>query len=231
MIRLFNAAALLSALAAAGSVAHAQTVTLMVTESVEIAVENSALSDDAAQDLPAQVRPALAQYGPFRVVDAFTAELHGLVGSESPAQFAAMRAAFPLIRELRMIECPGSEDDEANLALARMVRAARIDTSVPAGGSVRSGAVELFLAGVHRQADSRAEFAVHSWRDDLGREADDLAQSDPVHREYLDFYRDMGLSDDLAQQFYALTNSVPHDDALFLRPLHLAKMGLLDIVG
>lgn len=172
---------------------------------------------------------ALAQYGPFRVVDRFTAEMHGVVTSAAPAQFTAMRAAFPLIRELRMVECPGSEDDEANLALARMVRAARIDTSVPAGGSVRSGAVELFLAGVRRQADSRAEFAVHSWRDDEGREASDLADTDPVHREYIDFYRDMGMAEDTARRFYALTNSVPFDEALYLAPLQLAQMGLLDV--
>jgi hypothetical protein len=175
-------------------------------------------------------RAPLASFGPFRVVDSQTVEMHGVVDGSTPARFAAMYAAYPGLRTLRMIECPGSEDDEANLALARMVRAARIETVVPAGGSVRSGAVELFLAGVRRQADSRAEFAVHSWRDELGREADDLAQDDPIHREYLEFYREMGLSDDNAKQFSALTSSVSFDDALYLAPLQLAAMGMLDVI-
>lgn len=185
-------------------------------------------SDDRAG--AATAAPALARFGPFRVTDPLTAEMHGVVDSATPRQFAAMHRAYPGLRTLRMIECPGSDDDDANLRLARMLRAARIDTVVPAGGSVRSGAVELFLAGVHRRADSRAEFAVHSWRDALGREAPDLPPDDPVHREYIEFYREMGLSDDSAIRFYALTSSVAFDDALYVAPLQLAAMGLLDII-
>lgn len=174
--------------------------------------------------------PSLAQFGPFYIIDSRSAEMRGIVGSATPTQFAAMLRAWPDLETLRMIECPGSDDDEANLKLARMLRAARIETIVPAGGSVRSGAVELFLAGVRRRADRHAEFAVHSWRDELGREAEDLPPDDPVHREYIEFYREMGLSDDSAKQFYALTSSVAFDDALYVAPLHLAAMGLLDVL-
>lgn len=182
--------------------------------------------DDTAPEAP----PALASFGPFRVIDPTSAEMIGVIDSRTPGQFAAMLRAYPGMATLHMIECPGSEDDEANLRLARMLRQARIETVVPAGGSVRSGAVELFLAGVRRRADSRAEFAVHSWRDELGREARDLPENDPVHREYLDFYREMGLSEDSARRFYALTNSVSFDDAVYLAPLQLAAMGLLDML-
>lgn len=178
----------------------------------------------------AEPAPALASFGPFRVTGPKSADMVGVVDSRSPSQFAAMLKAYPGIATLRMIECPGSEDDEANLRLARMVRRAGIETMVPAGGSVRSGAVELFLAGVKRRADSHAEFAVHSWRDALGREARDLPESDPVHREYLDFYREMGLSEDSARRFYALTNSVSYDDAVYLAPLQLAAMGLIEML-
>lgn len=234
MVRLIKAAAVLPLLAAAllaGTAAQAQQVTLSVIETVEIGLDESALDESLTTgSTGAVVDRALATFGPFRVVDAVTAEMHGVVDGATPGQFKAMRAAYPQLRTLRMIECPGSEDDEANLALGRMVRAARIETIVPAGGSVRSGAVELFLAGVRRQADSQAEFAVHSWRDSLGREADDLAQDDPVHREYLEFYREMGLSDDSARRFYALTSSVSFDDALYLAPLQMAAMGLLDVI-
>ena len=186
-------------------------------------------TDDFADDSSLSDAP-LAVFGPFRVVAEDTAEMHGVVDGTTPAKFRAMRAAYPELRTLRMVECPGSEDDEANLALARMVRAARLETVVPPGGSVRSGAVELFLAGVRRQADSRAEFAVHSWRDELGREAVDLAEDDPIHREYLEFYREMGMSDDNARRFYALTSSVSFDDALYLAPLQLAALGMLDVL-
>lgn len=205
-----------------------------------LAIDNAAIAwreelswtefEPGAGEAEAEAGSALAVFGPFRVTDPASAEMIGLVDSETPAQFAAMLRAYPDIATLRMIECPGSADDEANLRLARMLRRARIETIVPAGGSVRSGAVELFLAGVRRRADSHAEFAVHSWRDELGREARDLPATDPVHREYLDFYREMGLSEDSASRFYALTNSVSHDDAVYLAPLQMAAMGLLEML-
>jgi hypothetical protein len=192
--------------------------------------EELSWTETAVPATEAQAKPAIASFGPFRVTDPRSADMIGVVDSRTPGQFAAMLKAYPGIATLRMIECPGSDDDEANLRLARMVRHAGIETLVPAGGSVRSGAVELFLAGVRRRADSRAEFAVHSWRDDLGREAGDLPESDPVHREYIDFYREMGMSDDSARRFYALTNSVSFDDAVYLAPLQMAAMGLLDLL-
>jgi hypothetical protein len=199
--------------------------------SVEWLAETSWTEETQEEDgAPVAVAPALAVFGPFRVTGPDSADMIGLVDSDTPDQFAAMLRAFPGIARLRMIECPGSDDDEANLRLARMVRNARIETFVPAGGSVRSGAVELFLAGVHRSADSRAEFAVHSWRDALGREARDVPEDDPVHREYLEFYREMGLSEAEARRFYALTNSVSFDDAVFLEPLQMAALGLLDML-
>lgn len=224
--------ALLSAgylLAATPVAAHAPAA--MVIEPVASGWQEQ-LSWTETDDAPAlpQAAPALARFGPFHVTGATTADMIGVVDSHTPRQFAAMLKAYPAIGTLRMIECPGSEDDEANLKLARMLRAARIETVVPAGGSVRSGAVELFLAGVRRRADSQAEFAVHSWRDSLGREADDLPPDDPVHSEYIEFYREMGLSEDRARQFYALTSSVAFDDALYVAPLHLAAMGLLDVI-
>jgi hypothetical protein len=171
---------------------------------------------------------AAASFGPFRVVAPDRAILNGSIESETPAQFAAMLRAYPAIRQLDMVDCPGTGDDEANLALARMVRRAGIATHVPAGGSVRSGGVELFLAGAKRSAAPEAEFAVHSWLDEDGLEPDDYADSDPVNREYVDYYREMGMSADKAKAFYALTNSVAHDDALYLKPRDIAAYIPLD---
>lgn len=171
--------------------------------------------------------PALAAYGPFHVTDARTIEMTGTVDSNTPAEFAALLAAHPGVERLVMRECPGSVDEHANLALARMVRRAGLATHVPAGGSVRSGAVELWLAGVRRTADDGAEFGLHSWRDEDGREARDYAASDPVHGEYLGFYREMGLDDATASRFYALSNSVGFDELRLLGAGDMARLGLL----
>lgn len=171
---------------------------------------------------------AKAHYGPFAVIDASTVRMAGDVTSATPRQFAAMLAAFPGLKRLEMVDCPGSLDEEANLILARAIRRAGMETIVPSGGSVRSGAVELWLAGSTRRAAPDAEFGVHSWADDTGREANDYPASDPVHAEYLGYYREMGMDDAKARAFYALTNSTPFDEVRYLTRDDMARFVALN---
>ena len=172
---------------------------------------------------PAPVPDGIARFGPFRVLDGTRAALVDVTGSASPAQFEAMLRAYPGIAMIEMIECPGTEDDRANLRLGRMIRARGMATHVPAGGSVRSGGVELFLAGTQRIADPGAEFAVHAWEDEDGREATDYAADAPENRAYIDYYREMGMARDEALAFYAMTNSVPFEDAKFFGAEEMAR--------
>lgn len=156
------------------------------------------------------------RYGPFRVTDDGRALLVGATDISTPEQFEEMIRDHPGVRQLDFIEAPGTLDDRANLRLGRMIREAGLTTHVPAEGSVRSGAVELFLAGTRRSMDDGAEFAVHSWQDKAGNEANDFGDDAAEHRRYLDYYRAMGFDDVQARSFYAFTNSVAHADALWL---------------
>lgn len=162
---------------------------------------------------PAPIPSGIASYGPFRVLDEGHAALVDVSDGRTPAAFMAMLRDHPGIATIEMIDCPGTEDDLANLRLGRMIRERGMATHVPAGGSVRSGAVELFLAGAHRYADPGAEFAVHSWQDDTGLEAADYSANAPENRRYLEYYRQMGMSPIEAEAFYAMTNSVPFESA------------------
>ncbi|WP_338467207.1 hypothetical protein RXV95_01210 [Novosphingobium sp. ZN18A2] len=173
-------------------------------------------------------RAGIASFGPFTVLDRRRAALVAETDSYSPADFEAMLRAFPGIRMLEMPDCPGTVDDTANLRLGRMIRARGIATDVPPGGSVRSGAVDLFLAGKTRHAAPDAEFAVHSWLDDQGKQAKDYAPTDPVNAAYLDYYRDMGLTPTEARGFYAMTNSVPYSQVLWLHRADVARYAALD---
>ncbi|WP_152432923.1 alpha/beta hydrolase [Erythrobacter sp. THAF29] len=175
--------------------------------------------------VPAPLSPragAGITYGPFRVIDARRAALVGSTGRHSPKDFDAMLRDHPGIEVLEMIEAPGTQHDIANLELGRRIRAAGLRTHVPNGGSVRSGAVELFLAGATRTMEPGAQFAVHSWLDNYGREPADFAPDAPENRLYLDYYVEMGMSEDRARAFYAMTNSVPHEGALWLRAADMA---------
>lgn len=158
----------------------------------------------------------LAQYGPFQIVDRHRARMVGATGPNAVREFRAMLRDFPDVEILEFIEAPGTTHDLANLEVGRLIRAAGIRTHVPMGGSVRSGAVELFLAGDERTIASGAQFAVHSWRDSSGREPNDFPADAAENRLYLDYYVEMGMSEARAYAFYSMTNSVAHDSAIWL---------------
>lgn len=183
---------------------------------VEIAREEGIGSGRFLSGANEEAVRGIAEYGPFRVLDARRAALVGITDENSPADFAALLRDHPAIETLELIDCPGTYDDKANLRLGRMIRAAGLATHVPRGGSVRSGAVELFIAGARRTIEDGARFAVHAWMDEDGREATQYAASDPENRKYLAFYREMGMDAEEARSFYALTNSAPHEEALWL---------------
>ncbi len=219
-------ALLLSLIAFAAHPAAARDV---VTEVVEetVFVSNGG-SERFVASAPAAIPQGIAQFGPFRVLDASRVALVDVTDARSPAQFAALLKAFPGVSMIEMIDCPGTEDDRANLTLGRMIHAKGIATHVPAGGSVRSGGVELFLAGTRRIADPGSEFAVHSWADEDGREARDYPENAPENRAYLDYYAEMGMTPAEAKGFYAMTNSVPFESALWLGAPDMAKWVRLD---
>ena len=202
----------------------------VIYETVEVTVYEEPVGTErfvqSAQ--PAAVPQGIARFGPFRVLDGTRAALVDVTDEASPAQFAALLRAYPGISMLELIDCPGTEDDRANLAVGRMIRARGIATYVPDGGSVRSGGVELFLAGSRRIADPGAEFAVHSWMDEDGREAGDYPADAPENRAYTDYYREMGLAPAQARAFYAMTNSVPHAEAKFLSAEEMGQWVRLD---
>ncbi len=183
-------------------------------------------SDSAAKQIKSDPKSG-PSYGPFRVLDGITVEMDGVVDGHTPVAFAAMLRAHPGIKTLRLIECPGTEDDTANFKLAAMVRRAGIATHVPSNGSIRSGGVELFLAGVTRRADPGAELGVHSWQDSDGLEAKDVSADDPVHRRYIDYYISMGMTPERAAAFYAFTNATPSNDVYYMSEADMLRFGLL----
>ena len=202
--------------------AQAQAAVTVAEETIIEAEVADGGSDRFVAAHDAAVPQGIARFGPFRVLDAGRAALVDVTDERSPAAFAAMLAAYPAITTLELVECPGTDDDKANLRLGRMIRARGLATHVPDGGSVRSGAVELFLAGTRHSADAGAEFAVHAWADEDGREPRDYAADSPENRAYIDYYREMGMSPTEARAFYDMTNAVPNASAHWM---NAAQMG------
>lgn len=222
---------LLLSLLAMAVPAHAEEA--VVYEVIEETIEITEFVDEGGSErfvgnAPAAIPQGIARFGPFRVLDGTRAAMVDATDSASPAQFQAMMAAYPGISMIEMIEVPGTEDDRANLKLGRMIRARGLTTYVPAGGSVRSGGVELFLAGKVRIAEPGAEFAVHAWADEDGREATDYPADAPENRAYVDYSVEMGMPAAQARSFYAMTNSVPNGDAKWLTGADMGRWVVLD---
>ncbi|MEY2927431.1 MAG: hypothetical protein RL367_1908 [Pseudomonadota bacterium] len=193
-------------------------------------VETVTYEEEETVEPTSSARPAraLGSFGPFHVSSPDRVDMDGVIDSSSPADFAALLALHPGIKTLVMHDCPGSQDDDANLALARMVHKAGIDTVLPADGSIRSGAVELFLAGKHRRAAPGAEIGVHSWIDDEGHQATDFAATAPVHNAYIRYYVDMGMPPDQAHAFYDFTNhAAPASGVHYMTSAEVRRFGLL----
>lgn len=170
----------------------------------------------------------LAAYGPFTVASTSEAQMCGETDSDSPGEFRRMLAAYPAIRTLRLVDVAGTHDDDANFALARMIRRAGIETVVPEGGSVRSGGVELFLAGVRRSAAPGAEFGVHSWQSMDGTDARDATAADPAHAQYIRYYQEVGFSPEQAKEFYAFTNRVAFHDVHYMTAEELRRFAIVN---
>lgn len=194
----------------------AQDFVIVTEEWVEVETSPRTAGRYVSPQQAAAETSAIAAFGAFRVLDENTVALVGITTDRSPENFARVLAAYPEIDTLEFIEAPGTHDDRANLRLGRMIRESGIATHAPEGGSIRSGAVELFVAGVRREIDENSEFAVHGWLDDRGFGAEDYPMSAPEHRRYLDYYAEMGMNEQEAAAFYAMTNSVPFEDALWL---------------
>ena len=211
---------LLLSLAAAAPAAAQQTATRTWVDShgttwTEVTTTRTVTEEPRSLRV-ARAIEGLPRFGPFAVVDTTHAALVDEIDDKSPSEFRAMLQAHPAIRMLELVDCPGTVDDGANLALGRMIRRHGIATDVPSGGSVRSGGFEIFLAGATRHAAPDAEFGVHAWKDEDGRQPGDFAPDEGPNKAYLDYYREMGLSAEEAEGLYALTNSVPNEQMLWL---------------
>lgn len=124
------------------------------------------------------------------------ATLVGNLDSDSPMIVRRMLRKHPDLRELVLLNLPGTVDDDANLEACRLIREAGLKVVVPSDGIVASGGVDWVLAGVERRVDEGALVGIHSWAVDFygfSVEGRDLPPNHREHRDYLEFYKEMGI--------------------------------------
>lgn len=167
-------------------------------------------------------------YGVFSAQDANTAIMDGVIDSDTPVHWENFIAANPNIAKLIMKDCPGSEDDEANLEAARKIRQQGLIIHLPADAVIASGAVDLFLAGTTRTLETGSKIGVHSWADGNNKEATDFPIGDDNHQPYIDYYMEIGFSQADAEAFYYFTiNAAKASEIHWMTDEEIARYKLL----
>ena len=149
---------------------------------------------------------------PFQIIDDTTIRLHGEINSDTELAFDQVMRQNPNTELIIFGIAPGSDDDETNLRVGRKVHQLGLNTHVEDNGEIASGAVDLFLAGARRSLGSNAMVGVHSWSD--GRnEATDFPRDSEEHLFFIEYYIDIGMTEQQAEDFYFFTiNAAPADD-------------------
>ena len=138
----------------------------------------------------------------------------GYLTSELPEQITSLISDHPNVTDIRLVDIPGSLDQEATIEAARLIRRFGLNTHIVSTGYVLSGGVDLFLGGVKRTIGAGAGVGVHSWRD-VKHTSDAIDLADPVHASYVNFYLAMGVP----ERFYWFTlDAAPAERIYFLSP-------------
>ncbi|MGS2724699.1 hypothetical protein ACVBEJ_13235 [Porticoccus sp. GXU_MW_L64] len=158
------------------------------------------------------------------VISGNQARMYGVLGSASPNTVNTLVRTHPSVTEIVMVDVPGSMDDDQNLRAARALRTANLNTRIEANGSIASGGVDFFIAGVQRTIINGATIGVHSWAEG-NTEGSSLPRNDPRHNVYIDYYRDMGLADPSGFYFFTL-NAAPSSGIHNMTPAEISQWQL-----
>lgn len=156
-----------------------------------------------------------------------TVILNGTLGSKTYNQLLDLNANHRNVHTILFQDIPGSENDEVNLAIGRLIRRAGYTTHATASSLIHSGGVDLFCAGKERTVEVGAEFEVHSWCcGDNGEEANEIPIGGPAHAIMIDYFNEM-LGTLVGEDFYYFTiNAAPFNELHVMTMEDIARYGL-----
>lgn len=139
----------------------------------------------------------------------------GVIGNTTPAVVQNLINNYSKVTTIVMHLVPGSMDDHSNLTASKALKNKGYKMYLPSTNAfsqkslIASGGVDMFLSGEVRVIDLAAEVGVHSWSDGTN-DASDFPVGHPYHQPYIDYYKQMGFSEEDAKAFYYFTiNAAP----------------------
>ncbi len=159
------------------------------------------------------------------------AVLHGYIDGSTPSVVQSFISNYPNVTTLVFMQVPGSADDNANLIASQDLRNRGYKHYLPAvtaysqDAFIASGGVDMFVGGLIRVVDVDAEVGVHSWSDG-SNDATDFPVGHPYHLSYINYYVNMGFTQQEAEDFYYFTiNAAPASGIHFMTETELNNYG------
>ncbi|WP_298520443.1 hypothetical protein [uncultured Kordia sp.] len=160
--------------------------------------------------------------------DGETVVMNGEIKSRTLDDFNNMIAGHPNIKRINMAEVPGSSDDEINLQVGARVHQLQINTHILDNGLIASGGVDFFLAGIQRTSGNNTQIGVHSWADGSGNEATDYPNDSTEHLRYIQYYENVGYSNQWSTDFYFFTiNAASADNIHWMTEAEIEQYQIL----
>ena len=144
----------------------------------------------------------------FHVHNTFAVAI-GYINTNTPNVVQNLINNHPNVTTIVLLNSGGSDDDTANLQASQMLRNAGYKMYLPSNGEIASGAVDMFFAGTTRVIDAGAMVGVHSWGNGTVQ-ATDFPVGHAYHLPYINYYVNMGLTQQESEAFYYFTiNAAP----------------------
>ena len=158
----------------------------------------------------------------IQTIDTHTAEISGVLGKKFHKKFEKFIAENPIVKDLVLVEIPGSMNDEWNVKTCMLLNQKGMNTHLDSNSMIASGGVDLFVSGKHRTIAKGARIGVHSWRD-LKKDGSEYPRDSEEHKIFLDFFEKIEI--DTAFYWFTL-RAAPGKDIHWMTEQEIQQYGL-----
>lgn len=139
--------------------------------------------------------------------DRTLANMYGQIGEDIYTKVRELIMRNPNLDTIKLIYVPGSHHDINNHKAGRLIRTSWINTYIPSYWFIASGGTDILMAGNNRKIGKGAQIWVHAWTSSAYPEPRNLRDNDAAHNEYISYFTDMWVSEDLYR--WTLDNTRP----------------------
>ncbi|WP_048059187.1 COG3904 family protein [Methanococcus vannielii] len=148
----------------------------------------------------------------------------GVINEDIVEKVSTLIHDYPKVNKIVLLNVPGSKNSWKTIEAGKIVRKNGLNTHVPKNGYIASGGTVFFCAGINRTVESGAIVGVHSWSNNIIDDASILPKNHPYHKVYLDYFEEMGISDEF---YWFMIESAPSFRMHYMTEYELKKYGLI----